>query len=80
MDKNLIMNEKYYSLPTPIQKEVADFIDYLSIKYRGNKKTLPPNRTSNKKKKRKSYFGIAKDLIIIKEDFDTPIDEFKDYM
>jgi hypothetical protein len=78
MENNLIMPEKYLSLPPRLQVEVADFIDFLSQKYR--KRRSQANQEYNKQKKRKSHFGNAKGLIIVKEDFDAPIEDFKEYL
>ncbi len=78
MDNSLIIPEKYSSLPPRLQHEVSDFIDFLSQKYR--KRKSQANRSFNKEKKRKSHFGNAKGLIIVKEDFNVPIEDFKEYM
>ncbi|OFX35116.1 MAG: hypothetical protein A2X08_04915 [Bacteroidetes bacterium GWA2_32_17] len=56
------------SLPEAMKKEVVDFIEFLQQK-------LKP---SKKKKERK--FGCAKGFFIMKDNFDEPIDDFKDYM
>ncbi|MDQ1353258.1 MAG: hypothetical protein QG657_3564 [Acidobacteriota bacterium] len=78
MENKLIMSEKYFSLPPRLQLEVADFIDFLSQKYR--KTRSKANQKLNKEKKRKSHFGNAKGLIIVKEDFNAPIEDFQEYM
>jgi hypothetical protein len=78
MNNNLVIPEKYFSLPIRLQYEVADFIDFLSQKYR--KRRSKVNEKFNKEKKRKSHFGNAKGLIIEKKDFNAPIEDFKDYM
>jgi hypothetical protein len=72
------MSEKYFSLPPRLQHEVADFIDFLSQKCR--KTRSQANKNFNREKKRKSHFGNAKGLIIVKEDFNTPIEDFKEYL
>jgi hypothetical protein len=78
MDNNLMMPEKYLSLPPRLKHEVADYIDFLSQKYRGEK--TQDNQKLHKVKKRKSHFGNAKGIIIVKEDFDSPIEDFKEYL
>lgn len=81
-DGQLILN-KYISLPENLQQEVADFIDFLTTRYqqpkqaKGDEKYKAGNK---KRKKRKSNFGSARGLIIIKNDFDEPLEDFKEYM
>lgn len=60
---------KLSELPQTLKSEVSDFIDFL--KYKSNKKPL-----DNKKR----VPGKAKGMIRMKDDFDDPIDSFKDYM
>lgn len=64
--------ENIYSLldelPEAQKNEVSDFIVFLSGKY---KKNTPI---------KKRQFGCASGLIKISDDFDEPLDEFKEYM
>ena len=55
-------------LPTDLQSEVNDFIDFLLKK-----------RKKEKKKKRPK-FGCIKEKIYMSPDFDEPLVDFKDYM
>ena len=59
---------KLESLPKALKAEVSDFIDFLIEK------------SSKKKKKGTPQFGSAKGKIKMSDDFDDPIDDFKDYM
>lgn len=56
------------SLPFSLRAEVADFIN--SLKQKNKKKSINDQR----------QFGVFKDKIIMSDDFDEPLDEFKDYM
>jgi len=58
---------KISSLPPSLIKEVNDFVDYLKTK-------------KEKKKIKERKFGCAKGLIILHDDFDAPLEDFKDYM
>jgi hypothetical protein len=49
-------------------KEVNDFIEFLKSK----------QKEKNKVKERK--FGCGKGLLVMHEDFDTPLEDFNDYM
>lgn len=56
------------SLPAPIQKEAIDYIEFLIQKY------------SKPKTKKHPKAGCMKGTFVIKEDFNEPLEEFKDYM
>jgi Protein of unknown function (DUF2281) len=62
---------KLVSLPENLKSEVSDFVDFLLSKQANNKST----KTVNKAK-----FGSAKGMFKMKEDFDEPLEDFKDYM
>jgi hypothetical protein len=57
--------EKLRSLPLEKQQEVLDFVEFLEQKIRG---------------KRRRQAGSAKGLVTISDDFDEPLEDFKDYM
>lgn len=65
--KQLTLNTKLESLPPNLKKEVNDFIDFLISK----------SKTTEKKN---AKFGSAKGKIKMSDDFDEPLDDFKDYM
>lgn len=56
------------SLPKNLRNEVADFIEFLKKKY----------KISSKISSREH--GFAKGKIVLTDDFDEPLDEFKNYM
>ncbi len=59
---------KFEALPPKFQKEVSDFMDFLMDKFvKSNKKITPK-------------FGSAKGKIRLSDDFDAPLDDFKEYM
>lgn len=58
---------KINSLPPSLKKEVDDFVEFLKAKKR-----------KNKIKERK--FGCAKGLIIMHDDFDSPLEDFKEHI
>lgn len=60
---------KLATLPKEMKKEVDDFVDFLISKSVAK---------GNPEKQRKA--GLAKGLIQMKEDFDEPLDDFKEYM
>ena len=64
--------EKYSKLPKEIQVQVHDYIDFLMSKYQEKFSV----ETSNKSK---SNFGSAKGLIIMSDDFNAPLEDFKEY-
>ncbi len=66
---NLDVYLKFTSLPEELRKEAEHFLDFLQSKVEASG-TKPPRRKA----------GLAKGLIRMKEDFDEPLEDFKDYM
>jgi len=59
---------KFEALPPKLQMEVSDFMDFLIDKFvKSNRKIIPK-------------FGSAKGKIRLSDDFDQPLEDFKDYM
>lgn len=56
------------SLPDEMKKEVKDFVEFLKTKV---KKQHPPKQRQ---------FGAAKGFFVMHDDFDEPLEDFKDYM
>jgi hypothetical protein len=66
--------EKIEKLPADKKKEVEDFVDFLIAKSN-------PEVEISSNEKPKSGFGSMKGLIkFMAEDFDAPLEDFKDYM
>ncbi len=65
--KNEAILEKINTLPIELQKEVEDFKDFLKSKV-------------DLKKADKRKLGLLKGKIKMSDDFDEPLDEFKEYM
>lgn len=61
------------SLPEDVRKQVLDFIEFLMRQQQG--------KDPKKKGARKTpVLGLAKGKVSIPDDFDAPLDDFKDYM
>lgn len=56
------------TLPDDLKKQVQDFIEFL--------KTKTPKLPLHKQRK----FGAAKGFFIMHDDFDEPLEDFKEYM
>jgi len=65
---NTQLLEEIASLPANLQEEVQDFVAFLKTKVQQQ----PPLQ--------KRQFGAGKGLIIMADDFDEPLEDFKDYM
>lgn len=65
---NVSLYNKINSLPDDLKKEVQDFVEFLQTK------------TKKEASKKPRTFGCLKGKIEMAEDFDAPIDDFKDYM
>jgi len=61
---------KIESLPADLRKELIDFLDHL-LKRKKPTKESPRNG---------GVPGLAKGRIVIADDFDAPLDDFKPYM
>jgi len=55
------------SLPSELKQEVSDFIGYLKQK------------SKKKHKISERQFGYAKGFFIVSDDFDEPLEDFKEY-
>ena len=66
--KQIQLYTKINYLPSDLKAEVNDFIDSLLSKRK------------NELKKRQPKFGCAKGQIYTSPDFDSPLEDFKDYM
>jgi hypothetical protein len=56
------------SLPSELKQEVSDFVATLRKKAKGEKKI------------KERQFGYAKGFFTMSDDFDEPLDDFKEYM
>jgi hypothetical protein len=58
-------------LPEEFKREALDFIEYLADKYEKKRRN---------QSQKTPVFGSCKGLFIIPDDFDEPLEDFKDYM
>ena len=70
MNEQLITSKIQQINSENLKQELLVFLDYL----------LPKQYTDKKAAKRISEFGCAKGTFKIADDFDEPLDDFKDYM
>ena len=68
LGKQYMLKFEIDSLPIALRKEVADFVDFLKTKHK------------IKSKVKTREFGYAKGKIHLSDDFDEPLDIFKDYI
>lgn len=67
---SLSLYTKLETLPPALKEEAKNFIEYLVDKTKKN----------SQMKSEKPLFGSLKGKIHLSQDFDAPLDEFKDYM
>lgn len=72
---SLSLYTKLETLPPALKEEAKNFIEYLVDKTKKGKKE--PNSKQNNNI---PSFGSLKGKIHLSDDFDAPLDEFKDYM
>ena len=68
---NELMVSMLNNLPEELKQEASDFIEYLSVKYK---------KKIQKQSRKVPTFGSCKGLFIIPDDFDEPLEDFKEYM
>ena len=68
---NWSLYNKIACLPDNIKSEVIDFIDFLFIKAKNEKKIIDKPRPK---------FGSGNGMFIVGPQFDEPLEDFKDYM
>jgi len=63
-----VLERKVMQLPFEARQEVSDYLDFLLLKYQDKKSVKP-------------YAGCMKGTVIwMSDDFNEPLDDFKDYM
>lgn len=63
--------EEIHSLPENLRLEVMHYVSFLKNKYLNG---------SDQPIQKKRVFGMAKGKFEMSDDFDDPLDDFKDYM
>lgn len=66
---NAQLAEEIASLPANLQEEVQDFVAFLKTKVQKQQVPL-----------QKRQFGAGKGLVTMADDFDAPLEDFKEYM
>lgn len=64
---NVQLYSQIASLPSELKQEVSDFIGYLKQK------------SKTKQKINERQFGFAKGFFTVSDDFDEPLEDFKEY-
>lgn len=64
---NKLLDIEINSLPKALRDEVFNFVQFLK------------NKSKKERSISKREFGFAKGKIILSDDFDAPLDEFKEY-
>lgn len=59
------------SLPEDVRQQVLDFIEFLMRRKQGDGPT---------EKRKAPVPGLAKGMLTVPDDFDAPLDDFKEYM
>jgi len=63
-----VLEQKVKQLPPDIRQEIVDYVDFLIHKYHSRKHVKP-------------YAGCMKGTVTwMSDDFNAPLDDFKDYM
>jgi hypothetical protein len=65
---NVQLYSQISSLPSDLKKEVSDFVAFLKHKSQAGKKI------------KERQFGYSKDFFKVSDDFDEPLEDFKEYV
>ena len=66
--ETIVLEQKVKQLPPQARREVSDYVDFLLFKYRESQPVKP-------------YAGCMKGTFLwMSDDFNEPLDDFKDYM
>ena len=68
--------QTYSSLPEALKKEAEHFVEFLAQKIKPNVEGI----SENQPKKERGGYGSMKGMFKMADDFDAPLDDFKDYM
>jgi len=73
-----VLLQTYKTLPIQLKQEVADFVEFVKMKYQNSLTETTNSLTKN----RKRTLGVfPKGTFVMSEDFNEPMDEvFKDYL
>ncbi|MBC7447868.1 MAG: DUF2281 domain-containing protein [Hymenobacteraceae bacterium] len=66
----------YYELPAELRQEVLHFIEFLRSKTRTTTPVASPETFGS----RRAMFGSMAGQIAMSDDFNEPLDDFKEYM
>ena len=61
------------SIPEDVRQQVLDFIEFLMRQKQGKD-------PANKGWRKTPVLGLAKGKVVVPDDFDAPLDDFKEYM
>jgi hypothetical protein len=75
---NAMILATYEKLPNNLKKKFELYVDFL-FKFH-QREEAEKNMTAEETKNKNRVFGIAKGMFNMKDNFDEPLDEFKDYM
>ena len=78
MTQQAELMKKIEKLPPQYLGEIIDFVGYLQHKTMNGGR--PPEFTTEETPKGRRGFGCAKGQIWMADDFDAPLEDFKDYM
>ena len=76
MDTFILLYNKILQMPEDLQVQVNDFIDFIMFKKEKEDKINSTEITEPNKRP----FGILKGKIKMADDFDEPMEDFKNYM
>jgi len=76
MTENVLL-KTYKSLPAQLQQEISDFVEFVKLKYQQKSQTTQNYLLTNRKRKLGKF---AKGSFVMSNDFNAPLEHFRDYI
>ena len=67
-------------MPEGMKKELFVFVEYLMFKYKSKPSSPMATKVEGKNEKKPLKAGFLKGTFILADDFDVPLEDFKEYM
>ncbi len=75
-----VVLQTFHSLPKTLQEEALHFMQYLQFKRRFSKEKKTKNNTGEKTLEKRQLGVFPKGTFELADDFDAPLEDFKEYM
>ncbi len=75
-----VLLQTYYSLPSKFQEDAFIFMQFLLSKFKLEEEKAKEQNNNIMEKKKRKFGYFPQGTFVMSEDFDAPLDCFKEYM